>query len=226
MVPASFLSALICITKREFFSRKILIRPYLFETCNPLGKAGLVAIRHCPLCLDSLPPQPFVAKGRSKASLHSAGRTTESHEIKQLPALFGGLVLSVVLCKMVCKNSPQNKILCFPWSPVGLTAFLRKSLKMWQWQVLNRIGNRSFSLETGCHLYACLFPSLLLSLLHILLHKPSAIQVLCDFTSRALSGCLHQLKICCRKTALIGTEGEEKQKGRTLHHIFEKNACE
>lgn len=97
---------------------------------------------------------------------------------------------------------------------------------MWQWQVSNWIGNRSSSLETGCHLYACLFPSLLLSLLLILLHKPSATQVLSDFTSRAPSGCLHQLKICSRKTALIGTEGEEEQKGRTLHHILEKKACE
>lgn len=59
--------------------------------------------------------------------------------------------------------------------------------------------------------------------LHILLHKPSAIQVLCDFTSRDLSDCLHQLKIRCRKTALIGTEGEEKQKGpHASQHFREK----
>lgn len=58
-----------------------------------------------------------------------------------------------------------------------------------------------------CFLFCCFLS------LHTLLHKPSAIQVLCDFTSRALSGCLHQLKICRRKTALIGSEGEAKQEG-------------
>lgn len=58
--------------------------------------------------------------------------------------------------------------------------------------------------------------------LHIFLHKPSAIQALCDFTSRALSGCLHQLKICCRKTALIGTEGGREAEGAARFTTFKR----
>lgn len=83
---------------------------------------------------------------------------------------------------------------------------------MWQRQVLNWIGNKSVSLETGCHLYACLFLSLLPSFFLVHLHKPSAMQVLCGFISRVLSGCLHQPEICCRKTALIGTGGEANRR--------------
>lgn len=130
-----------------------------------------------------------------------------------------------MVCKKKKKKSPTERDLMFLLVSCRFDSIFEEKFENVAMQALNWLGNRSSSLETGCHLYACLFPSSPLSLLHMLMHKPSAIQVLCDFTSRALSGCLHQLKICCRKTALIGTEGEEKQRGRTLHHIFETNAC-
>lgn len=55
----------------------------------------------------------FVARGRSKACLHSAGRDSESNEIKQLPALFVGHLNSfAIVCKMMCKYTPQKIKLC------------------------------------------------------------------------------------------------------------------
>lgn len=119
---------------------------------------------------------------------------------------------------------PAEKHLILSALSCGFDVFLRKSLKMWQRQVLNWIGNKSVSLETGCHLYACLFLSLLPSFFLVHLHKPSAMQVLCGFISRVLSGCLHQPEICCRKTALIGTGGEANRRVARFS-TFEGETC-
>lgn len=72
--------------------------------------------------------------------------------------------------------------------------------------------------QAAIFILVCFLPCCLLSK-QIFLHKPSAVQALCDSTSRVFSNCLHQLKICCRKTALIGAEREDGPKG---WHAFKK----
>lgn len=118
--------------------------------------AVLCALTLCCLSLCSRRPDrsspPFSWENWSKR-WDQAALTTEKYS-----------VVSVVFRRSCGKKPPQNKIVCSPWSPAGLTAFLRKSLKIWKWWGLNWVENTKSSQETCCHFYACLFPSLLLSL--------------------------------------------------------------
>lgn len=43
----------------------------------------------------------------------------------------------------------------------------------------------------------------------------------CVTLLQELSGCLHQLKICCRKTVLIGTEGGREAEGVARYITFD-----